>query len=79
MTASWLPDGVHTLTPNIIAEDAARAVRAGAAAITPMTDMFFGIREGRVSDPFGNLWIIATLTQRLSPEEMQRRLQAEGY
>jgi PhnB protein len=118
MTASWLPDGFHTITPNIIVEDAEqainflteafgatenyrlcltdgrithcelkigdsivnlgtamdgwpahgliaqifveapdalfeRAVRAGARVIMPMTDMFFGIREGRVSDPFG--------------------------
>jgi PhnB protein len=144
MTASWLPDGFHTITPNIIAEDAERAVdflkrafgaieryrltladgsithcelkigdsiinlgsamegwpahgltaqlfveapdalfeqatRAGATSLMPMTDMFFGIREGRVSDPFGNVWIIATLKERLSSEEMQRRLRAEGY
>jgi PhnB protein len=56
-----------------------QAVLAGATALMPMTDMFFGIREGRVSDPFGNVWIIAALKERLSPEEMQRRLRAEGY
>jgi PhnB protein len=56
-----------------------RAVQAGATVMMPMTDMFFGIREGRVSDPFGNVWIIATLKERLTPEEMQRRLRAEGY
>jgi hypothetical protein len=26
MTAPWLPNGFHTITPNIIAEDAERAV-----------------------------------------------------
>jgi hypothetical protein len=36
-----------------------RAVQAGAKIIMPMTDMFFGSREGRVSDPFGNVWTIA--------------------
>jgi hypothetical protein len=41
--------------------------------------MFFGIREGRLSDSFGNAWIIATLKERLAPEEMQRRLREEGY
>ena len=56
-----------------------QAVLAGATALMPMTDMFFGIREGRISDPFGNVWIIATLKERLSPEETQRRLRAEGY
>jgi PhnB protein len=144
MTDSWLPDGFHTITPNIIAEDAEqavnflkrafgaiesyrltladgkithcelrigdsvinlgtamegwpahgliaqifveapdalfeRAVQAGATVIMPMTDMFFGIREGRVSDPFGSVWTIATRKERLTPEEMQRRLRAAGY
>jgi PhnB protein len=144
MTAPWLPDGFHTITPNIIAEDAEQAVdflkralgateryrltladgtithcelkigdsiinlgsamegwpargliaqlfvetpdalyeqavRAGATSLMPMTDMFFGIREGRVSDPFGNVWIIAALKERLSSEEMQKRLRAQGY
>ena len=144
MTASWLPDGFHTITPSIIAEDAERAVdflkrafgatenyrltlsdgrithcelkigdsivnlgtamdgwpahglvaqifvetpdalfeqavRAGATALMPMTDMFFGIREGRLSDSFGNVWIVATLKERLAPEEMQRRLREAGY
>jgi PhnB protein len=45
----------------------------------PMTDMFFGIREGRVCDPFGNVWTIATLKDRLSPEELQRRPRTEGH
>jgi PhnB protein len=57
----------------------ARAVAAGASVVMPMTDMFFGSREGRVSDPFGNVWTIATLKERVSPEEMQRRMAAAGY
>ena len=56
-----------------------RAVAAGATVIMPMTDMFFGSREGRVGDPFGNVWTIATLTERVSPAEMQRRMTAAGY
>lgn len=56
-----------------------KAVQAGATTLTPMTDMFFGVREGRVSDPFGNVWIIAALKERMPPEEMQQRLRAEGY
>jgi PhnB protein len=56
-----------------------QAVRTGATVLMPMTDMFFGIREGRVSDAFCNVWIIATLMERLAPEEMQRRVRAEGY
>ena len=144
MSKPWLPPGFHTVTPNIIADDAEaaiaflkralgateryrltlsdgtvthcelvlgdsvvnvgesmegwpacslvaqifvedsdalfeRAVAAGATVIMPMTDMFFGVREGRVSDPFANIWTIASLKERVSPEEMQRRMSAAGY
>jgi PhnB protein len=144
MSASWLPKGFHTITPNIIVDNGElavaffkeafgavesyrltmsngkithcelklgdssfnvgtsmegwpahglvaqiyvedsdalfdRAVRAGATIIMPMTDMFFGSREGRVGDPFGNVWTIATLKEEISPAEMQRRMTAEGY
>jgi PhnB protein len=56
-----------------------RAIDAGANEIMPMTDMFFGSREGRVADPFGNVWTIATLKEELAPEEMQHRMVAQGY
>jgi PhnB protein len=56
-----------------------RAIHAGAKEIMAMTDMFFGSREGRVADPFGNVWTIATLKEEVTPEEMQRRMKAEGY
>jgi PhnB protein len=56
-----------------------QAVMAGATVVVPMTDMFFGSREGRVADPFGNVWIIATRTEEVSPQEMQRRMTAQGH
>lgn len=56
-----------------------RAIDAGAKEIMPMTDMFFGSREGRITDPFGNVWTIATLKEEVAPEEMQRRMKAQGY
>ena len=144
MSTRWIPKGFHTITPNIIANDAEqavaffkkafgatetyrlimsngkithcelklgdsvlnvgesmdgwpahglvaqiytedsdqlfkRAVDAGAKEIMPMTDMFFGSREGRVKDPFGNVWTIATLKEEVAPEEMQRRMKEQGY
>jgi PhnB protein len=144
MNEPWIPEGFHTVTANIIVDDAAsaiaflkrafgateryrltmsngkiahcelalgdsvvnlgesmegfpahglvaqiyvensdalfdRAVAAGASVVMPITDMFFGSREGRVSDPFGNIWTIATLKERVSPAEMQRRMSAAGY
>jgi PhnB protein len=73
----------HGLVAQIFVENSdalfAQAVAAGASVIMPMTDMFFGIREGRIADPFGNIWTIATLKENLSPEEIQRRLVAAGY
>ena len=73
----------HGLVAQIYVEDSDalfdRAVRAGAKVIMPMTDMFFGSREGRIADPFGNVWIIATLKEEVTPEVMQRRMKAEGY
>ena len=73
----------HGLVAQIYVEDSdalfERAVQAGAKVIMPVTDMFFGSREGRVADPFGNVWTIATLKEEVLPEEMQRRMKAEGY
>jgi PhnB protein len=73
----------HGLVAQIYVQDSDalfnRAVQSGATVIMPMTDMFFGSREGRVADPFGNVWTIATLKEELAPAEMQRRMQAEGY
>jgi putative acetyltransferase len=73
----------HSLVAQIFVEDSdslfERAVSAGATVVMPMTDMFFGSREGRVLDPFGNIWTIATLKEHVSPEEMQRRMSAAGY
>ncbi len=72
----------HTLLAQLHVADSdavfARAVAAGARELMPMTDMFFGSREGRVVDPFGNTWTIATRTEKVSPEEMQRRLDAQA-
>jgi hypothetical protein len=50
-----------------------QALRAGAAAVTEMTHLFWGDRVGRVRDPFGNLWWIQERVEEVSPEEMARR------
>lgn len=48
----------------------ARAVEAGARLTLPATDMFWGDRYGRVEDPFGHQWSIATHIRDLSPAEI---------
>jgi PhnB protein len=53
-----------------------RAVGAGAKIAMPVTDMFWGDRFGKLVDPFGHQWCIATRKENLTPQEMQKR-QAE--
>jgi len=54
----------------------ARAVQAGATLISPVEDQFYGERSGRVSDPYGHVWIIGTPIEEVSSEEMQLRMNA---
>lgn len=51
----------------------ARAVSAGARADMPPTDMFWGDRYAKVTDPFGHKWSMATHVEDMSPKEMARR------
>lgn len=50
----------------------ARALRAGASIRYPLEDAFWGDRYGKVTDPYGHEWGIATRIRELTPEEMQR-------
>jgi PhnB protein len=54
------------------------AVAAGATAVVPPTDMFWGDRMAQVTDPFGHKWAIATHKEDVSPEEMEKRMAAMG-
>lgn len=51
-----------------------RAVDAGATVMEAMADMPWGDRAGRVCDPFGNVWLIATHKEDVSVDEMLRRM-----
>lgn len=52
-----------------------RAQAAGAKILIPVADQFYGDRAGRISDPFGHLWSVATHKEDVSPAEMDRRMQ----
>lgn len=54
----------------------ARAVKEGARLLSPVEDQFYGDRSGRVADPFGYIWRVATRKEHVSMEEMHRRLAA---
>ncbi len=49
----------------------ARAVAAGAKLTMPIDDMFWGDRYGRLEDPFGHHWAVATHIRDVSPEELR--------
>lgn len=50
-----------------------RAVKAGCQVAYPMGDPFWGDRYGKVTDPFGLVWGIATHKEDLSEKEMEKR------
>ncbi len=88
LSDEW-PD-MNALSPNsrggatasfmLYVEDAdaaqARAVKAGAKTDRPVTLEFWGDRIGTVIDPFGHKWSLATHVEDVSPEEMQKRMEA---
>ena len=48
----------------------ARAIVAGATALTQPSDQFWGDRTGMVADPFGYRWTLAQKKSIPTPEEM---------
>jgi uncharacterized glyoxalase superfamily protein PhnB len=48
-----------------------RAIGAGAVLEMPVADMFWGDRYGKLVDPFGHKWSIATHTRDMSVKEME--------
>lgn len=54
----------------------AQALAAGATSVRPMENQFWGDRMGRVADPYGHQWSLATHVEEVSPEEMDRRFKA---
>ena len=53
-----------------------RAVEAGCEVVAPIMDAFWGDRYGKVKDPFGHQWGIATHKEDVPPEEMGKRAEA---
>jgi PhnB protein len=56
----------------------AQALAAGGEVVRPLADQFYGDRTGCLKDPFGHVWTISTHIEDVTPEEMQRRMQAMG-
>jgi PhnB protein len=67
--------GVHG-SLHIYVDDAdaafARAISAGCEARYPLEDAFWGDRYGKVTDPFGHEWGLATRVKDLSDDEIRK-------
>jgi PhnB protein len=50
-----------------------RAVEAGATVTTEVTAQLWGDRSGTITDPFGQVWLISTHIEDLTPEEIAER------
>lgn len=55
----------------------AQAEQAGAMVLRAPADQSFGERTATVQDPFGHRWMMATVKEVLTGEEMQKRWEAE--
>lgn len=53
-----------------------RAKAKGATVTRPVEDRFYGDRSGQITDPFGHRWNVATHVEDVTPEEMDRRVEA---
>lgn len=53
-----------------------KAITAGAKATAQPADMFWGDRYGKVMDPFGHAWSMATHKEDVAPAEMKKRAEA---
>ena len=53
-----------------------QAVAAGATPVQPPTDMFWGDRSGKINDPYGYRWTLASHVRDVSQEDMEAAAKA---
>jgi PhnB protein len=54
-----------------------RALGAGAEPVYELADQFYGERSGRLRDPFGHQWMLSSVIEELSHEELERRARGD--
>ena len=77
-TIGGSPVQIMLYVPNVD-EVFERAVAAGAKVTRPVSDQFYGDRNGGLEDPFGHVWFVSTHVEDVSDEEMQRRAKAAQH
>lgn len=55
----------------------AKALKAGATQTMPVADMFWGDRFGKLKDPFGHEWSMATHIANPTKEEMMKAMEEQ--
>jgi PhnB protein len=77
VAAAPAPTAVHSSSVFVYSTDVdalfERAVQSGARVDMPLSNMFWGDRYGKFTDPFGHQWGVATHVEDVAPEEMHRR------
>lgn len=53
-----------------------QAVKAGAKETLAPQNMFWGDRFGRLTDPFGHRWMLASRVENVTPAEIEERMTA---
>ena len=71
-TLGGSPASLHLYVQDVDAT-VQKAVESGCKEVSPVMDCFWGERMGKVEDPFGFQWGIATRTEVLSKEEVAKR------
>jgi len=51
-----------------------RAAKAGAKVTMPVAEQFWGDRYGKLEDPFGHHWSVATHVRDVGPEDMKKAM-----
>ncbi len=70
-TLGGTPIGLHLYVTDVD-QVFERVVKAGAKIMMPLDTMFWGDRYGKVQDPYGLVWSIATHVRDVDPMEMER-------
>jgi uncharacterized glyoxalase superfamily protein PhnB len=75
-TLKGSPVTIHLYVTDVDAT-VARAVEAGARVTMPVADMFWGDRYGRLEDPFGHQWSVATHIKDVGPDQIDAAMTAD--
>jgi PhnB protein len=76
-TVGGSPVTIHLYVEDVDAV-VARAAAAGATITRPVSDQFYGDRNGGLTDPFGHVWYVATHVEDVPEDELRRRAEEQA-